>query len=71
MSVRLLDAVSDAIANRPRNMSYADIALHTKTSFAKVSRLARGKGEGVPVDEVQAIYEHVTGRPLIAHRGDV
>lgn len=65
MSQSLLDVVSRLIRERPRKILYSHITEATGVSTAKLNRMAHLKDRGFNVDDVQAVYEHLTNSKLV------
>lgn len=63
-SSKLLDKTLDLVRNRPRDMSYDDLAAASKVNPHWLKKLASGKIEHPSVCHVEAVYVALTGKPL-------
>lgn len=69
-SVNLNDRTLELLRNRPRTLSYAKLAeamkdIHPAVTLSWIQQYAHGRYTFPPIDRVQALYEFLTGKPLI------
>ena len=60
----LLTRVLELLADRPRNMTYSDIALATKLPEPWIKTFAAGQIKDPSVSRVEILYTYLTGNPL-------
>lgn len=63
-SSKLLDKTLDLVRNRPRDMSYEDLAALAEVNAHWLKKFAAGKFEDPSVCTVEAVYVALSGKQL-------